>query len=237
MMGFGNVLSGDEVAAVVDFVRAEFMDQKNANTRYHTAENGWVNHEQYRSAFPFARNQLSLDTPWDVLSGEQRVGRQIFVAGCISCHDRGRRSDDRMIWEARPLSFPRNGFSFANSMSDATSGATPYAVHDQAPRLAALTDAEREGERLFQQNCAFCHAADGTGRNWIGSFLESHPRNFRGARAAEMSDDQIAEVIRNGVTGTTMSAWRSVLTEPQIVAVVSYIRRAFIAPPPSSAFN
>jgi cytochrome c oxidase cbb3-type subunit 3 len=237
MKGFEKVLAADEIAAVVDFVRSEFMERKNPNTRYHTVDNGWDNHDKYRPAFPFALGQLSLATPWESLTAEQRVGRQIFVAGCITCHDRGRSSVEPLHWEARPLSFPRQGFSFSGAGSDTVSSATPYAVHDRAPRLSAPTALEQQGEKLFQQNCAFCHAADGSGKNWVGSFLESHPRDLRGSRVAAMSDAQLADVIRNGIAGTTMSAWRSVLTEPQIAAVVAYVRRAFVARAGASNFN
>jgi cytochrome c oxidase cbb3-type subunit 3 len=78
---------------------------------------------------------------------------------------------------------------------------------------------------LFQDNCAFCHAADGTGRNWIGSFLDEHPRDLTGARARTMSDDELRNVIREGVAGTSMPAWRHVLSEAQVFDIAAYVRR------------
>lgn len=237
MMGFSSVLKPAEIEAVVDFVRREFMEHARPNTRYHTVENGWPEHEKYRIAYPFALGQVAIDADAETLTPEQRAGRQLFLSSCISCHDRGFVKQEGAIWETRPLSFPRNGYSHQSSRLDATSGASAYKVHDAPPVFTGLTAPERVGQKLFQENCAFCHAADGTGRNWIGSFLDAHPRDLTGSRVAGMSDAQIAEVIRDGIKGTTMSAWKDVLNEDQVQAVVAYVRRVFIAPGDTSTFN
>ena len=67
------------------------------------------------------------------------------------------------------------------------------------PKLEGLTETEQRGETLFQQNCAFCHAADGTARNWIGSFMEPHPRNLTKSAAMDsMTRTRLRTVIRDG---------------------------------------
>ena len=72
------------------------------------------------------------------------------------------------------------------------------------------------------------HAADGSGQNWIGSFLEPHPRNLTDPQAmAGMTDKRLREVIENGLPGTTMSAWKSVLGAGDIDAIIAYISRVF----------
>jgi len=232
MQAFRNTIGAQEIAWVVDFVRAEFMRDKAANTRYHTVENGWPEHEQYADAFPFALGEILLDTPDAQLSPAQLRGKRIFMQGCVTCHDRAKVADEGAIWDARPVSFPRNRYSHRASERspgvDLVSGASPYARHEKAPVLEGLTEQERLGERLFQQNCAFCHAPDGTGKNWIGSFLEPHPRNLTDAEfMADMSRARLARVIREGLPGTTMPAWGSVLDATQIAAVVAYVSRAF----------
>ncbi|NCF38329.1 MAG: c-type cytochrome, partial [Gammaproteobacteria bacterium] len=79
-----------------------------------------------------------------------------------------------------------------------------------------------------QQNCAFCHAADGTGENWIGSFLEPKPRNLTDPKFMQaMSDDLLLERIREGIENTSMPAWKSVLSDVQIQQIISYIDVAF----------
>ncbi len=265
MMSFKSVLKPHEIEAVVDFVRQEFMQGEAKNTRYHTVENGWPSHERYRAAFPFALGEIALDTPWESLTPAQRTGKQLFMSGCVTCHEGSRRTPlkDDPMWDPRALSFPRNGYSHAvqgrtsagrsrhpasgdTSASmhvvigrmpetaqppaavDAVTSASVYAKHDIPPKLANLTAQEQQGETLFQQNCAFCHAADGTGRNWIGSFLQPPPRNLTSATAMQgMTRARLKKVIRDGLPGTTMSAWKSVLNDGQINAVITYVSRAF----------
>jgi cytochrome c oxidase cbb3-type subunit 3 len=237
MKGFATVLSPAEIALVVDFVRREFMVEKARNTRYHTAANGWPDHERHAAAFPFALGELALDTPWEQLTPEQQAGKRLFLRTCITCHDRARVTDEGRHWDARPLSYPRNRY-LPGEPVDATAGASPYAKHEIAPKIEGLTREERRGEKLFQDNCAFCHAADGTGRNWIGSFLQPHPRDLTDpANMAAMSRGRLREVIRHGLPGTSMPAWKSVLEPAEIEAVIAYVARAFhpVADEPAAA--
>jgi len=235
MQSFASVLSPDEIDSVTDFVRAEFMVAKAVNTRYHTPENGWPDHERYRAAFPFARGDVALDTPDDDLPELLRAGKRLFMDTCVSCHDRARVASPGAVWETRPLSFPRNGFEPAlvgtgtpPPAFDAWSGASPYALHDRPPAVTGLSPREQRGEALYQQNCAFCHAADGTGRNWIGSFLEPHPRDLTSAQAMRtMTKQRLAATIAKGLPGTSMPAWEGVLERDGIEAVVAYVARAF----------
>lgn len=266
MMAFKRVLKPQEVEAVVDFVRQEFMmaaqqppslaphassnKAKAENTYYHTPENGWPNHTRYQTAFPFAVGEIPLDTPWESLTPAQRGGKQLFMSSCVTCHEGSRRTPfkDDPMWHPRSLSFPRNGYSHTvqgrtsaviggmpetaqqpgTTAVDAVTSATLYAKHDIPPKLANVTAQEKQGEALFQQNCAFCHAADGTGRNWIGSFLQPPPRNLTSAVAMHgMTRARLKQVIRDGLPDTTMPAWKSVLNDSQINSVVAYVARAF----------
>ena len=232
MQAFANVLSEDDIALVVDFVRQEFMINQAPNTRYHTAENGWPNQEQYAPAYPFALGEIPTDTPWDELTADQQAGYRIFMQSCVTCHDRGRVTDEGAIWDPRAVSYPRSGYSPQEAKQqtkvDAETSATPYARHDVKPEISQLSEQEMRGEQLFQANCAFCHAADGTGKNWIGSFLEPHPRNLTDpANMAGMTRERLRSVIREGLPGTTMSAWKSVLSTQEIESVISYIDKAF----------
>jgi cytochrome c oxidase cbb3-type subunit III len=241
MRGFEGILKTAEMAAVTDFVRQEFMVAKAVNTRYHSKENGWPNHERYAAAFPFANGKIALDTRADQLTPEQRAGRRLFMSTCISCHDRSKVNEPGLPWQSRPLSYPRNGFVPGDNYAspgtavpgkgpkvDAVTSATPYHLHDKVPQLANLSAQERRGETIFQKNCAFCHGADGTGRNWIGSFLEPHARDLTAqAFMADMTRARLAGVIRDGLPATSMPAWKSVLPESDIDALVAYIARAF----------
>ena len=226
MTSFTRYLNSDQIELVVDFVRQEFMRDQQENTRYHTLENGWPNHNRYQSAFDFATGKLALDEPSEQLNDEQNRGLRLFMEACISCHDRAKVHDEGPIWESRAISYPRNNFSYSNF--DGSTSASVYAEHDRIPQLPQLSVFEQQGEQLFQANCAFCHAADGTGKNWIGSFLDAHPRDLTDAGFMALVDrSRLKTIIRDGVVGTSMPAWKSVLNEPQIDALFSYISRAF----------
>jgi cytochrome c oxidase cbb3-type subunit 3 len=91
--------------------------------------------------------------------------------------------------------------------------------------LVNATAQQRRGEKIFQKNCAFCHAPDGTGRNWIGSFIEPRPRDLT---AVAMSSQRLRDVIRHGLPDSTMPAWGTVLGEDEIAAVAAYVEAAFV---------
>jgi cytochrome c oxidase cbb3-type subunit 3 len=233
MQSFRSVLTDSEMARVAAFVLDEFVRRKAPNTRYHTPENGWPDPQRYRAAFPFATGEIPVNRPWQELSEEQARGKRLFLESCIICHDRGRAADNNITWEATPLSYPRNEYSNsapipAISKPDAITSASPYLLHEIPPKISGMTAVERQGEKLFQANCAFCHAADGTGKNWIGSFLQPHPRNLRDPLfMSSMTRARLSATIREGLPNTSMPAWKSVLTEKDIVAIVAYVARAF----------
>lgn len=229
MKPFAGIVSTREMQAVAAFVIDEFVKRKADNTRYHTTENGWPDHERYAAAFPFAKGEIPLSRGWETLSEQEAEGKRLYLASCVSCHDRGAPTEDDTVWSSRPLSYPRNHFSLADPPKiDAMTSASPYALHDIPPRIKGMTPLERRGERLFQGNCAFCHGADGTGQNWIGRFLEPPPRNLqdpvfmRGA-----SRHTLAHSIREGLPNTSMPAWKSVLSDVDIQAILAYVNRAF----------
>lgn len=230
MKSFSTILTPREIDAVVDFIRAEFMKGGKTNTRYHTPENGWENHDRYAAAFPFATGQIALDTPWEDLTEVERAGKRLYLESCISCHDRSRVSEERVTWERQAFSYPRFGFQpgDAQKRPDAISGASPFARHDVPLKIDGLSAQELEGERLYLANCAFCHAADGTGKNWIGRFLQPHPRDLTDPAAmGKTTRAAVRRVIREGLPGTSMPAWRTVLNDQEIEAVIAYMARAF----------
>ncbi len=230
MKPFQKVLSEYELKAVVEYVQQVFIDKRAQVPGYHTQENGWPHHERYRVAFPFATGEIPLDLPPDSLTADQRRGLQLYLKSCVSCHDRSRVNDVAVYWKPDALSYPRLKFAPGDSLKlpDKLTGATSFAKHDRAPILSGLSAQEASGQALYQDNCAFCHAADGTAKNWIGTFLEPPPRNLTDPDFMRlMASRQLKERIQNGLPGTSMPAWRHVLKEREIDAIVAYIHRAF----------
>jgi len=229
MKPFAGILSAKEMQAVAEFIVDEFIRRKADNTRYHTVDNGWPDHDRYQAAFPFAKGEIPLSRPWESLTENEAAGKRLYLTSCVSCHDRGAPTEDDTTWSSRPLSYPRNNFSLATPTKiDAMTSASPYALHEIPPKLKNLTRIERRGERLFQLNCAFCHGADGSGQNWIGKFMEPPPRNLQNpAFMRTATRSTLAHAIREGLPNTSMPAWKSVLKEMDIQAIISYINRAF----------
>ncbi len=226
MTSFSRLLTNSEIAAVVDFIRDEFMKNKRRNSRYHINANGWPNHARYAPAFDYATGKLALDQPENELTKTQRNGKRLFLSSCISCHDRSNFSNEKLIWKKQAVSYPRNNYS--HSKIDIVSSASIYAKHSISPSTATLSPEAKVGKILWLQNCAFCHAADGSGQNWIGSFLEPPPRDLRQASfMATMSRKTLTQRIRNGLTNSSMPAWKNVLSAQQIEQIISYISIAF----------
>jgi cytochrome c oxidase cbb3-type subunit 3 len=110
---------------------------------------------------------------------------------------------------------------------DAVSSASVYAKHDVVPAIEGLAPLEKRGEALFQANCAFCHGADGTGKNWIGQFMEPKARDLTQYTPETLPAARLRDTIRDGLPNTSMPAWRHVLKAAEIDALAAYVMRAF----------
>ena len=208
MPAWESVLSDAEVRAVVDFVREEFMRRKARAARYHSPVNGWSAAAETSPAAPFVSGALSADTPWESLSAEQRSGRRLFDAACVICHARGDAVAAGSPWQAEALSNDHAFDPEAAGGHEDDYSEPPFGLHDRGPALGAASDTVRRGEALYQANCAFCHAADGSGRNWIGAFLVPAPWDFtRAAARLPASASDLHGIVRRGIPGTSMPAW------------------------------
>jgi len=228
MVSFTTLLTEAEILDVVGYIMDSFMSGSPVREKYHSVENGWIDHERYAAAFPFIEGTVAIDAPWEDLDAYQRYGKQLYLSACISCHDQANSADGDTIWELRAVSYPRKHFSHRADPEEIVSGASPYAIHDIPVVPERMSEQQSRGMRLYQDNCAFCHAADGTGRNWIGSFLEPRPRNFTDSGFALMATPvALRELIKGGIPGTSMPAWKAVLSDDEIDEIIAYMQAAF----------
>jgi len=233
MIAFGKTLSKNEIESVVSYVRDTFMSGSGQDYRYHTGQNGWPDHQRYRAAFPFVFGEIAVDDDETTLADYERAGKRLFLSACISCHE-PTANDGSNHWELTGVSYPPGNYDEENEPP-------VYELHEQSPMLAKATAQETRGEHLYQQHCAHCHAEDGTGRNWIGSFLTPHPPDFTDhAFKRRVNHQWLYVVISQGITGTSMPAWNSVLADDEINATIAYMKRVFgpfsdtqNSPPPS----
>lgn len=222
MQSFARVLDEKQTAAVVDYIRNTFMDRGRLKTGYHTAANGWPDHARHAAAFPFATGELRIDAR--ELTPVQESGRRLFLSACITCHE-GRGDDAAPAWAARVVSYPRNpGTCTPCHRSEVPSAMPDDDRHRPAASLAAPTARQLRGRQLFVSNCAFCHAEDGSGGNWIGAFLEPHARDLTQASLRrQLTPEHLRRTILEGLPGTSMPAWRQVLSGADVEALMDYL--------------
>lgn len=84
-------------------------------------------------------------------------------------------------------------------------------------------DAAIAGKEIFETNCVACHGQTGMGDGPAGDSLDPHPANLHEVNRLA-SEDFIYWVVKEGVPGTSMVAWKDILTNEQIWQVVAYVR-------------
>jgi mono/diheme cytochrome c family protein len=112
-----------------------------------------------------------------------------------------------------------------DSTSTSNENATPAPV---PPEFAGRTnplgaEAAAQGAEVFQTNCEMCHGPQGHGDGPAGQSLEPRPGNLAELQA-KMEDDYLFWRIHDGKPGTSMVAWKNILTEEQIWQAISFIR-------------
>lgn len=79
------------------------------------------------------------------------------------------------------------------------------------------------GAEIFKANCELCHGPQGHGDGIAGQSLEPRPKNLATLQAT-VGDDFLFWRIHEGKPGTSMVAWKGILTDEQIWQAVSFIR-------------
>ncbi|MGH7255421.1 MAG: c-type cytochrome, partial [Nitrospirales bacterium] len=79
------------------------------------------------------------------------------------------------------------------------------------------------GKALYLQYCAVCHGSRGLGDGPMAKATSPPATKLAGRQVREKSDPQLVKTIAEGM-GSTMPAWRGILTDEQILDVVAYLR-------------
>lgn len=104
---------------------------------------------------------------------------------------------------------------------DATLAPVPSEYSGLTNPLGA--DTTDEGADLFKTNCEMCHGPQGHGDGPAGQSLDPKPRNLAKLQT-QAGDDFLFWRISEGKPGTSMVAWKGILSEEQIWQTVSFIR-------------
>lgn len=96
---------------------------------------------------------------------------------------------------------------------------------------SALTGAQREGRRIFQQKCAVCHVPAWPGATALGPGLSN--------QIIQGNESAVRDTITNGLydqsvlgPGFTMPGWKYTLSSEQIDHVIDYLKT--LAQPPQT---
>ena len=103
------------------------------------------------------------------------------------------------------------------------------AVFAQPSSTAPLTDIKG----LYDASCASCHGVDGRGSGPASVALAPAPRDFtRGiykfrstASGSLPADEDLYRAIARGLPGTSMLAWKGILTDAQIRGLAAYVKQ------------
>lgn len=81
---------------------------------------------------------------------------------------------------------------------------------------------------LYHNYCSVCHGDKGDGKSRAQGSLNPPPRDFTTPAAAQIPRANMIAVVQNGRPGTAMIGWKSQLNQPEIEALVDYIRNNFM---------
>ena len=110
-----------------------------------------------------------------------------------------------------------------SSNSDAVAKLVPVSPEYAGKTNPLGADAASAGADVFKNNCEACHGPQGHGDGPAGAALDPKPRNLPDL-AKTVSDDYFFWRISTGKDGTSMVAWKGVLTDEQIWQAVAFIR-------------
>ncbi|NIQ03933.1 MAG: c-type cytochrome, partial [Nitrospinaceae bacterium] len=101
------------------------------------------------------------------------------------------------------------------------------AVPDPEP----VTPSVKLGEKLYQENCAYCHGESGDGQGPAAEFSSPQPRNFNKGQYKIRStpfgkiptDQDLFDMITHGMPTTSMPPWKH-LSEVERWSLVKYLK-------------
>jgi mono/diheme cytochrome c family protein len=94
-------------------------------------------------------------------------------------------------------------------------------------------DVSTPGKAIYDRSCAACHGARGRGDGPAAVMLEPAPRDFtrgvykfRTTSATSLpTDEDLARTLADGLPGTSMPAFRHLLSDSQRQSVIEYVKR------------
>jgi mono/diheme cytochrome c family protein len=86
------------------------------------------------------------------------------------------------------------------------------------------------GKKTYLERCEVCHGNLGDGKTFAANALFPPPKNFTSkSTKMELSFKRMIRSVTKGRPNTAMMPWENVLSEQEILSVVSYIRQKFMS--------
>lgn len=177
---------------------------------------------------------------------DREHGAEVFAANCASCHGDKGKGDGAAARTLLPRPFNLTAVHstperLSEVLSNGVQRASMPAWRDLPERDlrslitfvtsietpvqgSAPSDDTQVVQKLFSENCASCHGAEGAGDGVAAQALAPRPTNFR----REQPSEQYAwKVLENGVAGTAMPNWKTKLTDEERHKLVAYVRSLY----------
>ncbi|HVH87312.1 MAG TPA: c-type cytochrome, partial [Terriglobales bacterium] len=181
--------------------------------------------------------------------GPDRIahGRVVFGHNCSGCH--GSNADGNGIASTgllpRPVNLRSEHFSDAHLATVLWDGVYGTAMPpwrqldkedlgDVAAYVRSLqsnavtvsvSDLDRTAaQQIYEAHCVSCHGESGRGDGPAAGSLKPSPVNFH---VRQPSPERAFTVIRDGVAGSSMPAWKTVLTDQQVKLLVPYVQQFY----------
>jgi len=248
MTAWKTQLDAKEIVAVVDYIRATFMqiyqDPKLQRGKTVFAQNCMVCHGDHGQGAPSstglipprdfttpqARTELTRDRMLNsVTNGRPNTAMAAF-AGRLPASD----IEAAVDYIQAALMLPdASGISGTN----ARAGSGPQGGEGMGqPFQGGLTGNFAKGEKTYMANCFTCHGVKGDGQGPRAYFINPKPRNFtdKGFKFA-FNRPAIYTAVHDGRLGAEMPAWSKVLSDQEIADVSEYVFRRFAQPVESAS--
>ena len=245
MMSFSERLSAEEIGAVVDHIRANFMTAaaQDAEPRPEKlvlgeqlyVRNCAVCHGDKGSGAMWTQSSLN-PSPRDFtaplareeLSRERMITSVTFGrpgTAMMSFSKRLSADEIEMVVDYVRASFFYKGPAMPPQHAQ-------LAMADMSlPFPADLRGDARKGQEFFERNCFTCHGKQGDGKGPRSKFITPKPRNFLDADSRRrLNRPALFTAVREGLRGTVMPAWGTVLNDQEIADVAEYVFTAFVHP-------
>jgi len=240
MAAWGNQLDGDDIGAVVDYIRNTLMRPIASETaeeaRRLYAENCSVCHGDdgkgakwtLRNMNPPPRN-FTLPATAGTLDRDYMVQTVRYGKANTAMPGFERQLDMAQI--GKIVDFVRTAFMridtpSKSSMSAVIANPLPAAESTYPDGLAGDVNV---GMAFYLQNCSVCHGVKGDGKGPRAYFILPKPRDFQHPASRHGLDRaRLFTAIAKGTRGTEMPAWNKVLTGQEIANVAEYVYQAFI---------